>query len=240
MVNTTTSNPDRATLTRHGIVGIAREILRTLFHLALLLVSAGKISWINAWVCIGLILCHQAVNTAVLMKVNPQLLNERGKLIREDTKLFDKVFVVLYVPLAVTTSIVAGLDAVRLEWSHMPLGMVVWGGALYILAAALGSWSMAANTHFETTMRIQDDRGHQVCTSGPYQIVRHPGYAAMLIGAPSYPLVLGSWWGLVPAGAMILLFVVRTALEDHTLRQELPGYEEYAGVTPYRLVPFVW
>jgi len=70
--------------------------------------------------------------------------------------------------------------------------------------------------------------------------VRHPGYAAAILGAPGYPLILGSWWGLVPVAALMALFVVRTALEDRTLLAELPGYREYAHPTRYRLLPMVW
>ena len=79
-----------------------------------------------------------------------------------------------------------------------------------------------------------------MCTAGPYRFVRHPGYTAGILGAPSMPLILGSWWAFVPTAIYILVFVLRTALEDKTLRQELPGYAEYAKSTRYRLVPGVW
>ena len=61
-----------------------------------------------------------------------------------------------------------------------------------------------------------------------------------MLGAPAYPLILGSGWGLLATGALVLLFVVRTALEDRTLQNELPGYREYAEQTRYRLVPGLW
>ena len=79
-----------------------------------------------------------------------------------------------------------------------------------------------------------------VCSSGPYRIVRHPGYSAAIAGALSYPCILGSWWGFVPVALLVLLFVARTALEDETLKAELPGYREYASQTRQRLIPFVW
>jgi protein-S-isoprenylcysteine O-methyltransferase Ste14 len=97
---------------------------------------------------------------------------------------------------------------------------------------------MAVNPHFETTVLIKED--HQVCTSGPYRIVRHPGYAAEIIGAPSYPLILGSWWALALVGALVFSFVIRPALEDRALQKELRGYKEYTEITRYRLIPFVW
>ncbi len=237
MSNLNTQNPDinKIRLNRYGVRGIVREIFLSLLNLVVLLISAGKIGWINAWVCIGLILSHKLVNTIVLFKLNPQLLNKRGKLVQEGTKFFDKVFIAFYVTFALMISVVAGLDVVRYEWSHMSFGVVI-----YILACILVSWAMAVNPHFEMTVLIQDNGEHQVCTAGPYKVVRHPGYAAAIIGAFSYPLILGSWWGLVAVLPLNLLFVIRTALEDRTLQRELPGYKEYTNITRYRLVPFVW
>ncbi len=77
-------------------------------------------------------------------------------------------------------------------------------------------------------------------TSGPYRIVRHPGYAGAILGALSLPLILGSWWTYAPAGGAALLFVIRTGLEDRTLRSELGGYAAYTRQTRYRLFPGIW
>ena len=109
-----------------------------------------------------------------------------------------------------------------------------------IFTFCLGIWAMAVNAGFEMTVRIQEDRGHQVCTTGPYRVIRHPGYAAEIIAAPAYTFILGSWWALIPTAAFIALFIVRTILEDRTLQNELPGYKEYAQKTRYRLIPFIW
>jgi protein-S-isoprenylcysteine O-methyltransferase Ste14 len=231
---------DRTRLTRDGVRGITREVILTLVHFAVLLISAGEIYWINAWLCIGLGLSYHIINTIFLLKINPQMLNERGKLIQENTKHFDKLFIALYIPLSLMVSIVAGLDAVRYGWSSIPSGVTALGVVLFILASILGSWAMAVNPHFELTVRIQDDRDQRVCMSGPYRIIRHPGYAAWIIGATSYPLILGSWWALLSVAAPAILFVIRTALEDRTLREGLAGYEEYTRITRYRLIPFVW
>jgi protein-S-isoprenylcysteine O-methyltransferase Ste14 len=90
------------------------------------------------------------------------------------------------------------------------------------------------------TVRIQTDRGHQVISNGPYSVIRHPGYLGAGLWALGTPLVLGSAWGLVPAGIAIAALVARTRLEDRTLRNELPGYPEYAQRVPYRLIPYLW
>jgi protein-S-isoprenylcysteine O-methyltransferase Ste14 len=100
---------------------------------------------------------------------------------------------------------------------------------------------MLVNPHFEKFVRIQHDRSHKVIDAGPYRIVRHPGYAFVIPGfVLCPPLVLGSWWSFIPAAAAVTVLVIRTALEDRTLRNELPGYKEYAHRVRYRLLPGVW
>ena len=209
-------------------------------HLGVLLLSAGSLEWINAWACAGLGLGFQVVNIAVLLRFNPELLNKRGHLVQSETKSFDKLFIALYVPLGLSTSVVAGLDAVRFGWSHMPSWMIAAGVASYVLSCAFGSWAMAVNRHFESTVFVAKDGSQQVCSTGPYRVVRHPGYTAAVVGSIGYVWILGSWWALVPTGLMILLFVVRTSLEDATLKEELPGYREYEARTTRRLIPLVW
>lgn len=230
----------RSRVTRTAVRGIVREVVHGLIHLGVLLVSAGSLGWVNAWACAGLGWGFQAVNAAVLLRFNPELLDRRGHLIQPETQSFDKLFIGLYVPLGLTTSAVAGLDAVRFGWSHVPSWVVAAGVVLYVLSCAFGSWAMAVNRHFESTVFVAKDGSQQVCSAGPYHIVRHPGYTAAVIGSVAYVWILGSWWALVPAGLMVLLFVVRTALEDATLKRELPGYSEYAARTKRRLIPLVW
>ena len=101
-------------------------------------------------------------------------------------------------------------------------------------------WAMVANTHFESTVRIQEDRDHRVCSAGPNRIIRHPGYAGAILAVFGSPLLLGSGWALVPAVLTTILFIVRTFLEDRTLQRELVGYREYSEATRYRLLPYVW
>jgi protein-S-isoprenylcysteine O-methyltransferase Ste14 len=109
-----------------------------------------------------------------------------------------------------------------------------------VLGYALVSWAMASNRFFSGMLRIQTDGGHTVETKGPYQFVRHPGYTGMTTFTLATPVLLGSWWALIPALVNLGLFVLRTALEDRTLQSELPGYEEYARQVRYRLLPKVW
>ena len=136
---------------------------------------------------------------------------------------------------------VAALDGGRYHWSP-PLSPVVYSVGYVLLAFGyvLMLWAMWTNRFFSAVVRIQTDRGHAVVQEGPYRFVRHPGYVAITPLLAATPFALGSFWALIPAGLGVVLFVIRTALEDAALQRELPGYAEYARKVRYRLVPGVW
>jgi len=135
---------------------------------------------------------------------------------------------------------VGSLDE-RFGWSAMPLAMWPVGGALYAGFLAVTTLAMIENTHFEKTARIQADREHKVIETGPYAVVRHPGYVGTILGfILTPPLLLGSWWAFLPAGGAALTLIARTALEDRMLRRELSGYEEYTRKVRFRLLPGIW
>lgn len=138
------------------------------------------------------------------------------------------------------TLIVCGLD-VRFGWRpEIPLSIQIVAFVLMALGSLLGTWAMSVNRFFSGVVRIQTDRGHTVVTDGPYRFIRHPGYAGGVVANLTGPLALGSVWALIPSALVVLLTVVRTALEDKTLREELPGYQEYTQRVRYRLLPWVW
>jgi protein-S-isoprenylcysteine O-methyltransferase Ste14 len=206
---------------------------------AVLFLSAGRLDWPRGWIYLGLCVLGLVVNGAGVIRKNPELVRERWKK-RADTKTFDKVFMVLYTPTVFVMPAVAGLDAVRFGWSSMGPETLYIGVALHLVSILPIAAAMATNPFLETTVRIQTDRGHRVITTGPYRVVRHPMYVGAILHFLGTPLVLGSVWTSVPVGTAILMFVVRAALEDRTLRRELPGYEEYAQRTRWRLLPGVW
>ncbi|UCH36194.1 MAG: isoprenylcysteine carboxylmethyltransferase family protein [Armatimonadota bacterium] len=215
-----------------------RGIVRTSLF-AVLFISAGRIGWTRAWILFGLMLLTVAANLIVILRSNPRLLRERLKK-DEASKSFDRVFMAVAIPVSLAILIVPGLDAVRFGWSSLPLGWLYVGAALHLLGDVPMAWAMATNPYLERTVRIQDDRGHTVITSGPYRMVRHPMYVGLLVMMAGWPLILGSVWTYVPVALLGILVVLRTAFEDRTLREELPGYAEYARRTRHRLLPGVW
>jgi protein-S-isoprenylcysteine O-methyltransferase Ste14 len=227
-------------LNRSGVRGIILQSILLIVGLAVLFISAGTLDWINAWVYVVLVSMYWVISTGVLASVNPSVLNERGTVVKEDTKGFDKVWVVVYPILTFGNLIVMGFDAVRFQWSSMPFWLTWVGVIVFVSVSPLALWAMAVNRFFEWTARIQDDTQQYVCTSGPYGIKRHPGYVALIFTILAYPLILGSWWGFVLGGLLAMFVVIRTSQEDRMLLEELPGYAEYARRVRYRLIPFVW
>jgi len=205
----------------------------------ILFAAAGTLSWMRGWVYFLYMLFLEVCTLIILARRAPETLKQRGAL-HAGVKTFDKIFAAVWLALVLITPLVAGFDAVRFTWSSMPIAALYVGVAIIAVMSIFGTWAMVENEHFEQFVRIQTDRKHRVVTSGPYRIVRHPGYAGSVLGALGVPLMLGSWWTFAPAGAVVFLFILRTALEDQTLRKELEGYEVYAQRTRFRLLPGIW
>ena len=136
--------------------------------------------------------------------------------------------------------IVAGLDH-HFGWStEFPIWVNILGFILIAFGYAFASWAIIENRFFSSVTRIQTERGHEVCDSGPYRIVRHPGYAGNIPPLFGIVLALGSVWTLIPALIALIIAVIRTSLEDKALQEELPGYRDYVRRVPYRLIPGVF
>ena len=206
---------------------------------AVLFLSAGRLDWTAAWVYLVLSVVIVATIGMYVARRSPDVINERGK-IGKDVKNWDKIVMLLYTVVMFALLIVAGLDAVRFSWTSMPIAGQAVGVLGYLLSMAITYWAMLSNPFLSTTVRIQEDRGHQVATTGPYQFIRHPMYVGVILMWLSTALMLGSWWALVPGVLIAVIFVVRTALEDRMLQAELPGYADYAKSVRHRLIPGVW
>jgi protein-S-isoprenylcysteine O-methyltransferase Ste14 len=213
------------------------QVVVTYLVLAVLLFClSGRLNWIWAWAYVGVGFGILVINVLILPA---ELIAERGQP-GENVKGWDRLLATLTGLPTLGVPIVAGLDA-RFGWSpQIAPGIHLTGLALFALGQGLFSWAMASNQYFSTAVRIQMDRGHTVATGGPYRYVRHPGYVGFVVSYLGMALALGSLWAILPAVLVAFLMVVRTALEDRTLQDELPGYRDYAQRVRYRLLPGIW
>ncbi|MEO6395408.1 MAG: isoprenylcysteine carboxylmethyltransferase family protein [Devosia sp.] len=221
-------------------------VLKSLFALAvtlvvmgvILFVPAGTLDWPRGrWFCVAFV-SATLIAVALLWRLNSEIFAARSR-IQPGTKSGDYVFLILILGGFFFILPVAGLDF-RFGWSAVPDWIVWLGYGLFVLSYGGQVWPQAVNRHFEPGVRIQQDRGQTVIDTGPYAIVRHPGYTSGSLLALSIPLCLGSWWALIPAAVVVLGLIPRTLFEERTLRAELPGYTEYTQRVKWRWVPGVW
>ncbi len=239
---TTASNitPSSSRNNLGGILARGAQVgMSFLFMLAILFGAAGRLDWAWAWIFLGIYVIAVTINATFMLRHSPDTLAERGQ--ASLTRTWDKVVSGLWaLGQYLLLPLVAALD-IRFSWSsEVALEWHIAGAVLFGVGLALFSWAMITNAYFSTAVRIQTERGQTVCTSGPYRFVRHPGYCGTVLQSLGAPLLLGSWWALLPGLLAIGAIVARTALEDRTLRAELPGYVDYAKQTQYRLLPGVW
>lgn len=200
-------------------------------------VAAGSWTWWPGWAHLGAQLVLQLGRSVWVRRKNPALSRARQR-IGEGTPAWDVAWNALFWPLMASVAIVAGFDA--RTGSTLPPWTWPVGFALLAGAVALSARAMGENPHFEGTVRVQTEREHRVIDTGPYAVVRHPGYVGLAVWALATPLLLLSAWAFVPAGVTAAWVVVRTALEDAFLRRNLRGYDAYAARVRARLVPGVW
>lgn len=220
----------------------ARFLVRSLLLPAVLFGAAGRLDWRMGWLYVALLFALMLGTWLFVARVDPSLLAERARsLSHPDSKPWDKPLIIVMALIGpVATWVVAGLDQ-RFGWGpHVPSALQAAAAVVIALGGLFTSWAMVTNRFFSAVVRIQRDRGHFVVTSGPYRFVRHPGYTGALLVTLAAPLMLDASWAGIPAAGVVFAVIARTALEDRTLRAELPGYAEYAQRTRYRLVPRVW
>ncbi|MFN8256505.1 MAG: isoprenylcysteine carboxylmethyltransferase family protein [Bacteroidales bacterium] len=205
----------------------------------LLFLSAGRFDYWQGWLYSVFSILMILMNY-LAMKGNPELISERFKP-GKGMKWWDKWFFRLSAPVYFAMLIVAGLDSGRFQWSPaFDPEIYVAGAALSLLGQGIFTLAKRQNHYFSSVVRIQTERGHIVCDTGLYRIVRHPGYMGSILSNLGLPLLLGSMWCFIPTIFSIILILIRTWLEDQTLKAELAGYIEYSDKTRFRILPFIW
>lgn len=214
------------------------SLTATLVFVAIVLLCAGRISVWQAWVYGALSL---ALNVAqrVVLSGNPELAKERTQPGAE-ARASDKALLGIGLVLTLVMLVTAGLQFRWEGGASLSLAWFVVGVVLNLAGGGLFLWALRDNRFFSSVVRLQTDRRHAVCTTGPYRLVRHPGNLGMIVGTLGFPLLFQSTWSFVPAALAVMNLIVRTHLEDALLTNELDGYREYRDHTRFRLLPGLW
>ncbi len=218
---------------------VVRGIFLPVFLIIFTLLLAGRIDYWQGWLYNILNILILLV-TFIVLKDKKDLIEERLKP-GMGVKKFDKIYFAVSSPAFFLMMIVSILDGGRFHWQpQIPVSIVFAGVFLYLIGHTFFLWAKHVNNFFATVVRIQTDRGQTVCKTGPYRFVRHPGYVGGILFGLASPLVLGSFWGVIPAVVSAFCLLIRTSLEDKVLKKELPGYLEYTKEVRYRLIPGIW
>ena len=208
----------------------------------LLFTLAGRINILGFWIYVAVAILYQVVSLLIIVPRYPAYidLDEARRARHANVKGWDRLVVWALAGATFVMYGLATLDLGHLHVGRLPVWFAIPGVALYVGGSMLNQWAMVHNPHFERCVRIQHDREHRVARTGPYRYVRHPGYLGSLLFYVAFPLITGSALALSGSALGIAGVLVRTALEDGTLREELAGYPEYAQDVRHKLVPYVW
>ncbi len=218
---------------------LIKTIVATLIFSAILFLCAGKVNYFQGWIFLTTNLVAAILNFWVIRN-DVELMSERSK-IGEGTKSWDKLILALSGLAYLVSVVISGFDSGRYQWSpDFHWSIYVLGIALTFIGQVIFLKARNENKFFSSVVRIQTERGHTVCDTGVYRIVRHPGYSGMTISLFALPFITGSLLSIIPIVTDIILLFIRTYFEDEVLKKELSGYIEYAQKTKKRLIPTIW
>ena len=219
---------------------ILKSLLWSVAWGAVLLFSAGTAYWVSAWIYLIGRLVLGLLSSYLLHRNAPEIAVERSRgAFQKEQTIPDRVVLTMMMMINYGSLIVAGMDK-RLGWSDVPVWLQIIGAAAIAMTYYTTYRVAVENKFAASVVKIQRTRGHKVIDTGPYQYVRHPMYTGLIFRNIGTPLLLGSWWGLCPAGALVILVVVRILFEERALSTGLEGYNGYIERVPYRLFPLVW
>jgi protein-S-isoprenylcysteine O-methyltransferase Ste14 len=213
---------------------LARWAFGTLFIALVLILAAG--TWRDPWLW-SYVAVVSAIAFLALVTIDEDLARER---FTPPTAGADRLSLRVIRLVALAHIVVGAADSGRFHWTAMAPALRIVGLVGFAVSFLVVFRAMAANRFFSAVVRVQTDRGHRVVDSGPYSIVRHPGYAGMITAVPFSALALGSWPSMVLALLYSALILRRVAFEDRFLHANLDGYADYATRVRYRLIPGAW
>ena len=202
---------------------------------AMLFLPAGTFRYTGAWLLLGLLFVPMLIMGAVMLVKSPELLEKR--LNNKEKEKAQKGVVALSGLMFSIGFVLSALDF-RFDWSSVPLWLVIAASVLFLLGYAMYAEVMRENAYLSRTVEVQENQ--KVISTGLYGAVRHPMYLATLLMFLPMPLILGSFWGLIPFMLYPAIIVVRILNEEKVLTDGLQGYREYKTKVKYRLIPFIW
>lgn len=201
----------------------------------LLFLPAGTLAYPGAWIFLSVLFLPMLIMGALLLIKAPALLEKR--LNHKEKEKAQRGVVALSGLMFPLGFLLSALDF-RFGWSCVPVWLVAVAAVLFLLGYAMYAEVMRENAYLSRTVEVQE--GQKVISTGLYSLVRHPMYLATLFMFLPIPLILGSFWGLIPMALYPVLIVVRILDEEKLLTEELSGYAEYKARVKYRLIPFLW
>jgi protein-S-isoprenylcysteine O-methyltransferase Ste14 len=217
-----------------------RRALAGLLNLTAMLAAsvflpAWTLHYWQAWLFLCAFLVPTLAVAVYLVSHDPQLLERRVN-VAERQGVQGIILWLLRISF-LTVLVLPALDH-RFAWSHVPLGITLFGDFLVGLGLLIIFFVFRENTF--TSSAIQIHPGQTVISTGPYALVRHPMYSGALVTNLGIPLALGSWWGLFLVIPLVFVVVWRLLEEEKFLTEHLPGYSEYLSKVSSRLVPLLW
>ncbi|MBR2041827.1 MAG: isoprenylcysteine carboxylmethyltransferase family protein [Oscillospiraceae bacterium] len=219
-----------------ALIYIARLLAERLIGAGLFLVGAGAFD-LRSGIFFSVYILVAVVSAWVIYRRNPETLKERGK-VNTNSPKWDKIILLFF-----------WLSAFFLVYfaagKTVPLGKgiefdFIAGMVVYLVSAVITVKAMLENTFLESTARLQPERNQKVIMTGPYSVVRHPTYSAVLLWCVAVSCIFPSREVLILSAAIATVIIIRTKLEDEMLKKGLLGYDEYSKKVKYRLIPFLW
>ena len=222
-----------------------RVLLMTFFFIVFLpmlpLLISWQWNWWEAWAYALINILGFAVSRMLAGHKHPDLIKERSRYLQHpNPEAWDKSLSPLLGLWGALIPITAGLEARFGLSPDFNVHIKILSLLIFLFGYAFSSYALMENRFFSGMVRIQTERDHHVISTGPYRWVRHPGYAGAIINYIAVPFLLDSLWTLIPAVISMIVIIIRTALEDQTLQNKLPGYREYTRQVKYRLIPGIW
>jgi protein-S-isoprenylcysteine O-methyltransferase Ste14 len=205
-----------------------------------LFLPAGGLGWPAGWIFLILFLRWFFDVNVWLLRHEAGLMRDLMNLDNSDRKGWSKALVPLLLAFSVSWLVFMSFDAARFHWSPVPFWLQVIGAAILLGSFYLVSLALRENASMSTAVRSPKELARPAVSTGPYHHLRHPIYTAIFVLVLGTPLLLGSWYGVLPGLIFVVILASRAMLDERRLRKEMPGYTAYMARVKYRFIPYVW